>query len=405
MTIEVKNLLLLGASADQVFAIKTAKAMGLHVIVVDGNPNSPGFALADQYAIVSTRDLPELKAFVDRLQITVHGVAVMGSDISQYVSALAEYLSVPCIPLETALITTDKLLMKQCFAENGVAIPWFSAVESFEHLCILVAERGLPLVLKPVDRSGARGVFLLKEGMDIEALYRRSIEESFSGQVIIEEYLQGPQVSTETLFHQGKGYTAGFVDRNYEMLDVFAPYILENGGWQPSRLSKLQRSEIEKLIDDVAKALDIENGVIKGDIVYTETGAKVIEVATRLSGGDFSESLVPLGLGINYVRTALEIALNIKPDFEALIPKQNKFVANRYFFPEKGQLIGIHGIEQVKTQSFVKKLEFFINVGEKIKPICSHADRAGVFIVIADSLEELEKRVSWVYETIVFEIS
>lgn len=190
--------------------------------------------------------------------------------------------------------------------------------------------------------------------MDIEALYRRSIEESFSGQVIIEEYLQGPQVSTETLFHQGKGYTAGFVDRNYEMLDVFAPYILENGGWQPSRLSKLQRSEIEKLIDDVAKALDIENGVIKGDIVYTETGAKVIEVATRLSGGDFSESLVPLGLGINYVRTALEIALNIKPDFEALIPKQNKFVANRYFFPEKGQLIGIHGIEQVKTQSFVK---------------------------------------------------
>lgn len=133
--------------------------MGLHVIVVDGNPNSPGFALADQYAIVSTRDLPELKAFVDRLQITVHGVAVMGSDISQYVSALAEYLSVPCIPLETALITTDKLLMKQCFAENGVAIPWFSAVESFEHLCILVAERGLPLVLKPVDRSGARGCF------------------------------------------------------------------------------------------------------------------------------------------------------------------------------------------------------------------------------------------------------
>ena len=92
MITKAKNLLLLGASSDQIFAIKTAKAMGHHVIVVDGNPKSPGFLMADQYAVVSTRDLPALKAFVDELNIPVHGVAVMGSDISQYVSALAEYL-------------------------------------------------------------------------------------------------------------------------------------------------------------------------------------------------------------------------------------------------------------------------------------------------------------------------
>lgn len=236
MITKAKNLLLLGASSDQIFAIKTAKAMGHHVIVVDGNPKSPGFLMADQYAVVSTRDLPALKAFVDELNIPVHGVAVMGSDISQYVSALAEYLSVPCIPLKAAKIATNKLLMKECFAEKGIAIPWFSAVDSFEHLCELVVERGFPLVLKPVDRSGARGVFLLKEGVDLETLYRCSLQESFSGQLIIEEYLEGPQISTETLFYQGKGHTIGFVDRNYEMLDVFAPYIIENGGWQPSRL-------------------------------------------------------------------------------------------------------------------------------------------------------------------------
>ncbi|MFB2754255.1 ATP-grasp domain-containing protein [Shewanella xiamenensis] len=404
MITKAKNLLLLGASSDQIFAIKTAKAMGHHVIVVDGNPKSPGFLMADQYAVVSTRDLPALKAFVDELNIPVHGVAVMGSDISQYVSALAEYLSVPCIPLKAAKIATNKLLMKECFAEKGIAIPWFSAVDSFEHLCELVVERGFPLVLKPVDRSGARGVFLLKEGVDLETLYRCSLQESFSGQLIIEEYLEGPQISTETLFYQGKGHTIGFVDRNYEMLDVFAPYIIENGGWQPSRLSQQQRSEIERLIGDIAKALEIRSGVIKGDIVYTSSGPKVIEVATRLSGGDFSESLVPLGLGVNYVQTALEIALDIPPNFDTLVPKQNQFVANRYFFPKEGQLVAIHGIEQVKSQNFVKKLKFFVNFDEIIRPICSHSDRAGVFIVIADSFEELEMRIAWVYKTIVFEV-
>ncbi|MGL5470959.1 MAG: ATP-grasp domain-containing protein, partial [Shewanella sp.] len=92
------------------------------------------------------------------------------------------------------------------------------------------------------------------------------------------------------------------------------------------------------------------------------------------------------------------------PNFDILIPKQNQFVANRYFFPNEGQLVAIHGIEQVKSQNFVKKLEFFVNFDEIIRPICSHSDRAGVFIVIADSFEELEMRIAWVYKTIVFEV-
>lgn len=402
MITEHKTILLLGGSADQLYAIKTAKCMGLKVVVVDGNPSSPGFALADDYAVVSTRDLPALKQFVDGLTYPVHGVAVMGSDISQYVSALAEHLSLPCIPLQAAEIATDKLKMKQCFAAHGLPIPWFSAVDSLKQLLEVIAERGLPLIIKPVDRSGARGVFLLKEGMDIEMLYERSVNESFSGQVMVEEYLPGPQISTETLFYQGKSVTPGFVDRNYEMLQRFSPYIIENGGWQPSRLSQSQRNKVETLIDQVADALGVTSGVIKGDIVYTQNGPKVIEVATRLSGGDFSESLVPLGLGINYVKTALEIALGQKPDFEALTPRVNQMVANRYFFPEPGKLLAIEGVAEVSKQDFVKKLEFFVKPGEQIKPVTSHADRAGVFIVVADNMQELEQRVTWVYEQIRF---
>ncbi len=402
MITEYKTILLLGGSADQLYVIKTAKSMGLRVVVVDGNPSSPGFALADEYAVVSTRDLPALKRFVDGLAYPVHGVTVMGSDISQYVSALAEHLSLPCIPLQAAEIATDKLKMKQCFAAHGLPIPWFSAIDSLNQLLEVVAERGLPLIIKPVDRSGARGVFLLKEGMDIKMLYERAVNESFSGQVMVEEYLSGPQISTETLFYQGKSITPGFVDRNYEMLHKFSPHIIENGGWQPSRLSQSQRRNVEALINQVANALGVTAGVIKGDIVYTPDGPKVIEVATRLSGGDFSESLVPLGLGINYVKTALEIALGLKPDFEALMPKVNKMVANRYFFPEPGKLLAIEGADEVRKRDFVKKLEFFVQPGELIKPITSHGDRVGVFIVVADDMQELEQRVAWVYEQIRF---
>ncbi|MGS0691448.1 ATP-grasp domain-containing protein [Shewanella sp. 30m-9] len=403
-----KTVLLLGGSRDQLFLIKTANKMGLYTVVVDGNPASAGFDIADDYSVVSTMDLDALKAFVDEYQSQqrkIDAVCVMGSDISQYVAQLAAYINVPHIPIEAATIATNKLKMKQCFEHHGVAIPWFSLLASAKHLADIVAQRGLPLIIKPLDRSGARGVFLLTEASDLNALYNTAKAESFCGEVMVEEYLAGPQISTETIMYQGRAYTPGYVDRNYEMLSRFAPNIIENGGWQPSLIQGEQRQKVETLVEQAALALGVTDGVIKGDIVYTESGPKVIEVATRLSGGDFSESLVPLGLGINYVEAALKIALGEQPELEKLTPVIDTAVANRYFFPAPGKVISISGIETVRAKDFVKKLDIWYQVGDIVPETTSHASRFGVFIVTADNRQQLEQRVKWVYDTLNIETS
>ncbi|MCG9729232.1 ATP-grasp domain-containing protein [Shewanella sp. Isolate13] len=398
-----KTVLLLGGSRDQLFLIKTANNMGLHTVVVDANPESPGFAIADDYAVVSTMDLGALKAFVDdyqEQQRKIDAVCVMGSDISQYVAQLAEHIQVPHIPIEAAMITTNKLKMKQCFERQGVAIPWFCLLDSAEHLAQIAAKRGLPLIIKPLDRSGARGVFLLTQDSDLSALYDKAKSESFAGDVMVEEYLAGPQISTETIMYRGQAYTPGYVDRNYEMLSRFAPNIIENGGWQPSLIQGEERAKVEALIEQAALALGLTDGVIKGDIVYTDVGPKIIEVATRLSGGDFSESLVPLGLGINYVEAALKIALGEPPELEKLTPVIDQAVANRYFFPKPGKVTSISGIEAIQAEDFVKKLEIWYQVGDVVPETTSHASRFGVFIVTADNRQQLEQRVKWVYDTL-----
>lgn len=403
-----KTVLLLGGSRDQLFLIKTANKMGLYTVVVDGNPASVGFDIADDYSVVSTMDLDALKAFVDEYQSQqrkIDAVCVMGSDISQYVAQLAAYINVPHIPIKAATITTNKLKMKQCFEHYGVAIPWFSLLISFNHLADIVAQRGLPLIIKPIDRSGARGVFLLTDTSDLNALYNIAKAESFCGEVMVEEYLAGPQISTETIMYQGRAYTPGYVDRNYEMLSRFAPNIIENGGWQPSLIQGERRKKVETLIEQAALAIGVTDGVIKGDIVYTESGPKVIEIATRLSGGDFSESLVPLGLGINYVEAALKIALGEQPELDKLTPVIDAAVANRYFFPAPGKVISISGIETVRGKDFVKKLDIWYQVGDIVPEITSHASRFGVFIVTADNRQQLEQRVKWVYDTLNIETS
>jgi biotin carboxylase len=217
---------------------------------------------------------------------------------------------------------------------------------------------------------------------------------------MVEEFVPGPQISTETILWSDRHATPGFADRNYELLERFRPQIMENGGWVPSALDASQRVAIEEVAAQAARALGIEAGVAKGDIVLGPEGPVVIEIAARLSGGDFCESLVPLGTGVNYVREAIRIAMGQQPDFEALAPRWNRAVANRYLFPEPGRLVRVEGEEEVRAQPWVHKLELNYAPGETIPPTESHAHRFGVFVVSGEDRREAQERVEQVYSTL-----
>jgi len=397
------TVMLLGASADQLFSIRTAKTMGLRTLVVDMNAESPGFALADDFGIVSTQDVPALKRFIDdycRSGKSIDGVFVQGSDIPHVVAELAAHVGAPHMPVELARTAVDKFAMKECFARRGVPIPWFSAVHSLVDLQERIRERGFPLVLKPVDRSGSRGVFCLRSEADLATLYARSVAASYSGRVMIEEYIPGPQISTESLVYAGAVITPGFVDRNYEHLDRFAPYVIENGGWTPSLMSEEVRTTVDSVIAMAARALGMTDGIVKGDVVVGPDGPKIIEIAARASGGDFSESLILRGIGVNIVEAGLNVAVGRAPDLNALLPKFKRAIANRYFFPEPGRLLAVRGMQVVAAQPWVQKLEFWYEPGDVVPAVRSHADRFGVFVVEADERDELERRITWVYEQI-----
>ncbi|MDQ7831840.1 MAG: ATP-grasp domain-containing protein [Desulfovibrionaceae bacterium] len=401
-------VLLLGASQDQLFAIKTARDMGLRVLVVDQNPDSPGFALADAHALVSTRDVAALVSLCDAYRARgrrMEGVLVMGSDIPGVVAEVSLQLGSPGVSLETARLASHKLLMKERLAAVGVPVPWFTEVRDAAQLRGLLGRRGPRMVIKPVDRSGARGVFVVTPQSDLEGLFRMSRSLSFGGQVMAEDFLEGPQISTESIMWRGRAYTVGYADRNYEMLGRFAPHIIENGGEVPGLLSPAQRQAVNDLVEHAALALGIENGVAKGDVVLTAEGPKLIEMAARLSGGDFSESLIPLGCGVNIVAEALKIAMGGEPDLEALRPRLARWVANRYFFPPPGVLRAVRGVETLADLPWLHKFALWRKVGDTLPAITCHGDRAGVFLVSADSREALLERVRQIYETVHLDVA
>ena len=163
-----KVLVVLGASSDQLFLIHTAKAMGLEVIAIDMDPVAVGFVHADDHAVISTRDVRRVLKYLESINGNyrrIRGIITMGSEISDIIAILCRELNLPGISVASARAATNKLKMKKRFKESGIPIPWFKEVRNVKELEHAFLEKKGPLVIKPVDRSGSRGVFYAPEKM------------------------------------------------------------------------------------------------------------------------------------------------------------------------------------------------------------------------------------------------
>lgn len=387
----MKNLLVVSAGIEAVAGIKLAQSMGFHVVVSDMNPAAPGFAAADDHLIASTYDIEATvaaaRAYHQQVR-PIDGVICIASDVPLTVASVAADLGLPGIPVASAQLATDKLAMKERFAADGVPIPWFSPVNSAEHLRELVKVQGLPLVIKPVDSRGSRGVLRLTVDVDLDWAFSLAQEHSPTHRVMVERFLPGPQVSTESLVINGIAYTPGFADRNYELLERYAPHIIENGGQLPSHLPAETQQAVRGLVQRAAASLGIHNGVVKGDIVVNNGKPYVIELAARLSGGYFCTHEIPLNTGVDLVGAAIRQALGEPIDPVDLRPRFLQPVAQRYWFPEPGIVHRIEGVEHFSDLPNVPYLELRIHPGDQVGPIDSHPSRAGVVITTGGTVQE-----------------
>lgn len=392
-----KTIWIVSGGIEAVSGIQLAKKMGLNVVVSDGNPNAPGFRFADTSIVVSTYDIEgTLKAAkkYDHKVKTIDGVMCMASDVPLTVARIAEELGLPGIKTRTAEICSDKLLMKEYLHDAGMPVPWFSAVESVSQLSSLVLERGLPLVLKPVDSRGARGVIHLTPEIDLNWAFNYAKNFSLSSRVMVEEFLSGPQYSTESIFIKGGSFTPGFCERNYEYLERFKPFIIENGGQQPAQIDDNDKKSITDVVERASKSLGISTGTTKGDMVLTDKGPKIIEIAPRLSGGWFSSDQIPLATGINLVELAIRVCLSDDIKKEELKLHYTKGVAIRYFFPKCGKIIGINNLELFKNIPWIHKLRLFVKVGDIIEKVTDHTKRCGFVITSGETRDEAVKHAN-----------
>lgn len=381
----MKKLMILGASPLQIPGILQAKEMGLHTVVVDMNPNAPGFAYADEKEVISTIDIPAVVAAAKAHQID--GIMTLCTDMPvRTIAAVAEALGLPGISVENAKKATDKICMRRALAEHNVPIPYFFvATNEGEFLDAVkhVLDMGYKCIVKPADNSGSRGVNLLSK-YDIASLkeaYVYSKENSRSGDVIVEEFMEGPELCVETLSYNGVCYPIQITDK----LTTGAPYFVEMGHSQPSMLPPDVQERIKEVAIAANMAIGNYNGSSCTEIKVTKDGPKIVELGARLAGDYMTTDLVPLSTGVNMVKNVILIALGEEPD---CVSKIEKASAIRFLNPEQGLIKSISGVAEAKEVAGVQKVGIDLNVGAKIVEIKSSLDRSGYVIAQADTPEE-----------------
>jgi biotin carboxylase len=385
----MKTLLILGAGKEQVAAITAAKAKGIRTVVLDFNPKADGRALADEFHLVSTRDRDAILNFVEGYAGKIDGVMTIASDIPHMVSAAAEALGVRHIPQTAAELCVHKLHMKEVLRDAGVNVPAFARIATLDDLKAFIDSNGYPVVIKPVDNSGARGVQRISRGMDVAAAFEYSRGFAYCGEVIAEKFISGLQISTEGLMHDEVFYCTGFADRNYARLDDALPFMVEDGGDIPTVLNDADKRAVEAEFEKAVRALGIDWGPAKGDMIFGEDGKPyVIEIAARLSGGNFCYDKVPWSTGVDIVDILVDMAVGNPVDAARFAPTCNLATSQRYFFPAAGTLKQIQGVAAAKAQDHIRKVDVWAEPGETIATAENHPSRVGYVIACAPTREE-----------------
>ncbi len=416
---EDKYVLILGAGLMQRPAIEAAWEAGYKTLVVDANPKAVCASFADRFEPIDLKDKESLLKLAKSLGSSLAGVFTAGTDFSASVSYVAQNCSLPSHTYQAALNASDKILMRSCFAKEGVASPFFQEIQRSDIRGFLESDildkMSYPKVVKPVDNMGARGCRLIRSKDEFLFAVEEAVLSSRSGRVILEDYMAGPEFSIDALVYKGSLTITGFADRHI----FYPPYFIEMGHTMPSIFPEEKKMELVETFAKGIKALGLTCGAAKADIKYTEKGPMIGEIAARLSGGYMSGWTYPYASQMNLTKQALLIACGREPEellqrrkslpakaspFETFTVPCTGTSAERAWLSIPGKVHCVLESAQTSAIPFVKNALYRASAGTDVSFPRNNVEKCGNVIALAKSNELAVKAAEEAVSSIVLRL-
>lgn len=391
-----KRLLLLGGGAEQLNALRVAKELGADVVVFDGNAVADCTFEATEFRTVNIKNRQELLQAAE--EANIDAVFVHAAELAIEAAAVAEHLNLPGLPVSVAEVGTDKTLRSACLSSAGVRVPRFEGVSSHDAVEVwkhAATNIGYPLIAKPTGLAGARGVEFIENQAQLNSYYEK-LATLNSEKFQLEEFVQGEQLSTESVVVAGLVESMSIAARHYDTTKDLWPFQIEDGHSMPWADTHGITPRIKAVIAACCAAFGMENGVLKGDLVVTKAGdIIVLEMAVRTSGGRFCDTVVPISSGVNILYPLIQMALGQKPETRYLRSTREVGVSQRFvLLPAGTKLKSYKYIEHLLLQDGIVGYWFRDDLQDLAEApvIRSHRDRLGYVICTGATRAEADDR-------------
>ena len=379
-----KKVLIFGVGELQRSIILRAKRMGLYTVGIDPCEDATCRDDVDAFEVVGGQDFEGTCAVVDKYGIDAIVTAATDKPLVM-MARIAEKYGFPFYSVETAQWSTDKFQMKQRFIEGGVPC----ARGRLIHTADEAKDLYFPLIVKPRDNSGSRGVKLCRSLEELQASMAEALEVSKLDTVLVEEFIEGPEYSIESLHYTANGQQPmAKVIQFTEKKTTDFPYNVELGHIQPANISVENQQKIREIVAKIGNTLNFVNCPSHTELKINERGIFVIETSPRLGGDYITSTLTPLSTGVNLEDELLRVALG-----EAINPQPNpvQYSGVRFFAFEEGSIIKhAPNVDFVKNWPHVVDFSFNLKEGEKVNRITSSLNRYGHLTLIAGNRDSIE---------------
>lgn len=388
----MKKILLLGGSAQQLVAIKAAKELGYYTIVCDYLPDNPGQYEADKFYATSTTDIEAVYEIAKAEQI--NGILAYASDPAALPTAIvAERLGLPTNPAKSVEILGLKYPWRKFLHNHGFACPKFYSFKpqtSIEEIQENAKDFIFPIVVKPTDSSGSKGVTRLDDWNGLEKAVKWANEYSRNKVLLIEEFIQRgyPYVIGGDIFvWDGKIVLYGEMDC---FRDTIRSPLIPIGKKKPAGLNIKQKETVYKELQRVVAALGVCFGEMNIEILLDkDDNVHFLELGPRAGG-----NMIPIQLsdafGIDLVKANVQAAMGMKPDFvdksvKALPGCYMHYVLHSY---ETGTFGNVEIDENIKK--FVYREVIYKKSGDKVEVFDGAGKALGIVFFHFETIEEME---------------
>ena len=379
-----KSLLVFGLGELQRSIIRKARQRGLFTIGIDPCADALSKSEVDVFEVVGGQDFEKTMEVAEKYRVSAIVTAAADKPLVM-MARVAGAMGLPFFSVETAQWSTDKYRMKRRFLECGIPCAKGRLVARAEDA------EGLsyPLVVKPRDNSGSRGVKFCRTKAELQASLQEVFAFSKMDTLLVEECIEGQEYSIEGLHFDGKSEVIQFTEKQ----TTAHPYAVELAHRQPALLTPAQQEAVRTLVARVADCLHFEHCASHTELKINERGIFIIETSPRLGGDHITSDLVTLSTGIDMEEQLLHMVLG--EPVELPTGRLERASGVLYFSLPEGMVKRIDPkIRAVPSWPGVHGFALKLKEGDRVQPVTNSLNRYGEVILSATSREELEERMA-----------